>query len=364
MAPPPTTKIIFLTLLVQLCTTTISTTVAANTTNATTGTGGKIPAIFIFGDSLLDTGTNTFLPTGVRADHAPYGENFPRRVPTGRFSNGRLMSDMLASHLGIKYTVPSFLELGLSNEDIVTGVCFASAGSGYDDTTNAAAGIIPVLRQVDYLRMYITRLRSFVGAVQANRTLNDALVVVSSGSNDVTASFYDSPDRPGLFIGAYHDFLLSRLQTFVQELYGQGLRNMIIFGLPPIGCFPGEISAKFRIDRSCVENENSDSESYNQKLVARLAQLQPSLPGTKLVYGDIYTPLYDMVKNPLNYGFEVVDRGCCATGFVETGPFCSISTPVCPNPDKFVFFDAAHPTEATYRHVAQSLQKQALPQFL
>ncbi|CAI0549055.1 unnamed protein product [Linum tenue] len=84
-------------------------------------------AVIIFGDSTVDTGNNNYLPDAVfRADHRPYGENFPTGQPTGRFSDGKLLPDFFASILGIKQLVPPFLHPNLSDSDIRTGVSFAS----------------------------------------------------------------------------------------------------------------------------------------------------------------------------------------------------------------------------------------------
>lgn len=54
------------------------------------------PALYVFGDSLLDNGNNNFLPTLARANFLPYGVDFPRG-PTGRFSNGRTVADFLGT---------------------------------------------------------------------------------------------------------------------------------------------------------------------------------------------------------------------------------------------------------------------------
>ncbi|CAH2050126.1 unnamed protein product [Thlaspi arvense] len=44
----------------------------------------KVPALFIFGDSTADVGTNNFLPESqARADHPFYGIDFPNSTPTG-----------------------------------------------------------------------------------------------------------------------------------------------------------------------------------------------------------------------------------------------------------------------------------------
>lgn len=55
----------------------------------------KVPGYFVFGDSLLDVGTNNFFPNATaKANFAPYGETFFHK-PTGRFSDGRNMGDFI-----------------------------------------------------------------------------------------------------------------------------------------------------------------------------------------------------------------------------------------------------------------------------
>lgn len=53
------------------------------------------PAIFAFGDSILDTGNNDYISTLIKANFLPYGMNFPDGVPTGRFCNGKIPSDFI-----------------------------------------------------------------------------------------------------------------------------------------------------------------------------------------------------------------------------------------------------------------------------
>lgn len=49
------------------------------------------PAFFIFGDSLVDSGNNNYIPTLAKANYLPYGIDFG--FPTGRFCNGRTVVD-------------------------------------------------------------------------------------------------------------------------------------------------------------------------------------------------------------------------------------------------------------------------------
>ena len=53
------------------------------------------PAIFVFGDSTVDTGNNNNRVTPSKANYRPYGNDFKGKVATGRFSNGKVPSDMI-----------------------------------------------------------------------------------------------------------------------------------------------------------------------------------------------------------------------------------------------------------------------------
>lgn len=127
--------------------------------SATANQQTRPPALFVFGDSIVDTGNNNALTTLIRCNFPPYGQDFPGHNATGRFSNGRVPSDILgtyatvacssirtrrknlsssfraASRLGIKEYVPAYLGTELSDFDLLTGVSFASGGCGFDPLT-------------------------------------------------------------------------------------------------------------------------------------------------------------------------------------------------------------------------------------
>lgn len=54
-------------------------------------------AFFVFGDSLVDSGNNNYLATTARADSPPYGIDYPTGRPTGRFSNGLNLPDVIST---------------------------------------------------------------------------------------------------------------------------------------------------------------------------------------------------------------------------------------------------------------------------
>lgn len=52
-----------------------------------------VPALIIFGDSVVDVGNNNNLNTIIKANFPPYGRDFINHRPTGRFCNGKLATD-------------------------------------------------------------------------------------------------------------------------------------------------------------------------------------------------------------------------------------------------------------------------------
>lgn len=98
--------------------------------------GAKVPAIIVFGDSSVDAGNNNFIPTVARSNFQPYGRDFTGGKPTGRFSNGRIATDFISEAIGLKQTIPPYLDPAYSISDFATGVTFASAATGYDNATS------------------------------------------------------------------------------------------------------------------------------------------------------------------------------------------------------------------------------------
>jgi len=56
-----------------------------------------VPALIVFGDSIVDPGNNNDINTLIKCNFQPYGRDFKGGQPTGRFSNGRVPSDFLGS---------------------------------------------------------------------------------------------------------------------------------------------------------------------------------------------------------------------------------------------------------------------------
>ncbi|KAI4379179.1 hypothetical protein MLD38_005508 [Melastoma candidum] len=330
----------------------------------TLSSSSNITAVFAFGDSTLDPGNNNYIPTAFRGDHSPYGRDFPGHRPTGRFSNGRLATDFIVSSLNIKNLLPPYLDPNLPDDDLITGVSFASAGMGLDDLTNHGSGVLSMNRQLDYFDEASARIQKKVGSEEAHRIIANAVFVISAGTNDMLFSMYDLQTRRLEYsIETYHDLLINNLNSAIQRLHNAGARKFAVVGHPPIGCLPvqvtmGSLFPSFHmLQRWCVDSQNHDAIRYNSKLESYLLALQSRTPGLKTAYMDVYTPLTNMIESPSRYGFSVALEGCCGTGLLEFGAICNDISPVCPDPSRFVFFDAVHPTEAAYRNIAKNLSE-------
>lgn len=67
--------------------------------SATTQNAPVVPAVIVFGDSIVDPGNNNNLKTPAKANYPPYGQDFPGHFPSGRFSNGKIPGDFLGTIL-------------------------------------------------------------------------------------------------------------------------------------------------------------------------------------------------------------------------------------------------------------------------
>ncbi|KAL1198536.1 GDSL esterase/lipase [Cardamine amara subsp. amara] len=326
-----------------------------------------VTALYAFGDSTVDSGNNNYIPTIFRSNHPPYGKSFPAKLPTGRFSDGKLATDFLASSLGLKPTLPAYLNPSVKTRDLLTGVSFASAGGGLDDRTAMLSSTLTMDRQWRFFEEAVRKMKSVVGDSETNRVIKNALFVISAGTNDMTYNVYDHVPRSFISVSDYQDYLLSKIQVFAQRLYHAGARRITVAGLPPIGCLPGQVTLGSFITprnlghRICTEHQNTDSRLYNQKLQKLTNRLSQKLRGSKVLYLDIYSPLIDMIKHPLKYGLEETSRGCCGTGLLEAGPLCEPLSRTCEDVSKYLFFDSVHPSQKAYSVIARSALQNLFP---
>ncbi|KAH9652056.1 GDSL esterase/lipase [Citrus sinensis] len=292
----------------------------------------KVPAIIVFGDSSVDSGNNNEISTVLKSNFQPYGRDFIDSKPTGRFSNA----------FRIKPTIPAYLDPTYNISDFSTGVCFASAGTGYDNATSDVLSVIPLWKEMEYYKEYQEKLRGFLGNEKANKVIGEALYLVSIGTNDFLENYYVLP-----------------------QLHRLGARNICLSGLPPMGCLPLERATNIFSGGDCVQEYNDVAKKFNEKLQGMIMKVNKELAGIRLVFSNPYDILLDIIQNPNKFGFEDIAKACCGTGFFEMGYMCSKINPfTCSDANKYVFWDSFHPTEKTNWIIADHVVRTSLATFL
>ncbi|XP_057797552.1 GDSL esterase/lipase At5g45960-like [Salvia miltiorrhiza] len=315
-----------------------------------------IPAIFVFGDSTADSGNNNHIITPLQCNFRPYGINFPGHVATGRFSDGRLVTDFIAAYVGVKETVPAYLDPELRTEDLTTGVSFASGGSGFDELTASMFGVITMKRQIEYFKEYTFKLAAKLGRKKTQSMINKSAFIISAGTNDVFLGMFSMPIRAE-DVDTYLDKLVENAKEILQGLRKVGAKNIAVVGLSKVGCTPAVVTINPGDgigERSCNETMSSIALQFNQKLQKALDQMKAQ--DFKILYIDTYKALEEMVDNPSKFGFINANRGCCGTGLLELTYLCNPFSIICNEPSKYVFFDAVHPSEAAYKNIFKSLR--------
>ncbi|XP_015582121.1 GDSL esterase/lipase At4g26790 [Ricinus communis] len=326
----------------------------------------KVSAIIVFGDSSVDSGNNDYIPTVLKSNFAPYGRDFNGGKPTGRFSNGRIPTDFISEAFGLKPTVPAYLDPTYDIQDFAVGVCFASAGTGYDNATSDVLSVIPLWKELEYYKEYQKKLSGYLGHEKANEHLREALYLMSIGTNDFLENYYILPGRSSEFsVREYQNFLVGIARDFITELHLLGARKISVSGLPPMGCLPLERTTNIFFGSQCIEEYNNVAKDFNEKLNGMLIELNKNLDGIKLVLSNPYDILSKIIENPSSFGFDNAAEACCGTGLFEMGYMCNKRNPfTCSDANKYVFWDSFHPTEKTNQIVADYVVKNCLTQFL
>ncbi|XP_078162293.1 GDSL esterase/lipase EXL3-like [Carex rostrata] len=325
----------------------------------------QVPALIVFGDSITDPGNNNGLQfSWAKCNFPPYGRDFKDQRATGRFSNGKIPPDFLASQLGIKEYLPAYLDPELSDEDLLTGVSFASGGAGFDDISAKLASAYTLWDQLQMFKEYKIKIEKVAGIERASKIVSDSVYLIFLGNNDIMTTYFSTNIRSNYDIPSYVNYLVQAASSFNKNLYDLGARNIAVLGVPPLGCVPAVRTLRGGITRECVDIYNEATLLFNTELSAEMTRLAPELPGSKIIYMDVYSILLDLIMNSSHYGFDEVTRGCCGTGEIEATLLCNeISPCTCEDASKYLFWDAFHPTEKGYELLITPLVKKYLPIF-
>jgi phospholipase/lecithinase/hemolysin len=256
-----------------------------------------ITGIVVFGDSLSDTGNVALagIPTEPPRPSPPYY--------AGRFSNGPVWVERLASRLGLPLS-PS----------LKGGTDYAYGGAETGQAGTSTVGTPNIGTQVStYLSGHPK-----VGAGQ--------LFVVWGGANDFLLAGQTNPAA-----------VIGNLQAAIGALAAAGAKNFLVPNLPLLGELP--------------ETRGTPYQGPLDQLTAGFnAGLEQMLKGEEASQGivihrlDVAKLFGDALSHPGAYGLTNV-----------TDPALNVATgQVVPDPGSYLFWDPIHPTEAGHRLIGDA----------
>nr|GME19157.1 GDSL esterase/lipase At5g33370-like [Ipomoea batatas] len=314
-------------------------------------------AFFVFGDSLVDNGNNDYLATTARADSPPYGIDYPTHRPTGRFSNGLSIPDIISERLGLAVAEP-YLSPMLKGDRLLGGANFASAGVGIlNDTGFQFLNIIHIGKQLEYFEQYQMRVSQLIGAEGTRQLVNDALVIITLGGNDFVNNYYLVPysARSRQFsLPDYVRYLISEYRKILQKMYDLGARRVLVTGTGPIGCVPSELAQRSPTGVCALELQRA-ANLYNPQLRQLIAELNNELGADVFIAANTFQMNMDFISNPRAYGFVTSRIACCGQGLYNGIGLCTALSNLCPDRNIFAFWDAFHPTERASRIIVQQI---------
>ncbi|XP_021898141.1 GDSL esterase/lipase At5g33370-like [Carica papaya] len=314
-------------------------------------------AFFVFGDSIVDNGNNNFLITTARADSPPYGIDFPTHRPTGRFSNGLNIPDLISEQMGIDSPLP-YLNPALNGRQLLNGANFASAGVGIlNDTGIQFVNIIRIYKQLKLFQHYQLRVSTLIGAVETQRLVNEGLVLISLGGNDFVNNYYLVPFSPRsrqFSLPDYVGYLVSEYRKILTRLHDVGARRVMVTGTGPMGCVPAELAMRSPNGECSVELQRAAG-LYNPQLVEMLNGLNRELGEDVFVATNAFDMHMNFINSPQAYGFTTSRIACCGQGAYNGIGLCTPASNLCPNRDLYVFWDPFHPSEKANRILVQQM---------
>ncbi|MQM02679.1 hypothetical protein Taro_035448 [Colocasia esculenta] len=319
---------------------------AAAPSSRTGGAAGgvQVPAMFIFGDSLIDNGNNNDLASLAKANYYPYGIDFASG-PTGRFSNGYTIVDEIADLLGLPL-IPAHSQAS-STDDAAHGLNYASAAAGILDITGQNfVGRIPFNQQIRNFETTLDQITANLGADDVGSAISRCIFFVGMGSNDYLNNYLmpNYATRNQYNADQFAELLTQQYTRQLTSLYNLGARRFVLSGVGSLGCIPS-ILAQNPFSR-CSDDVDQLVVPFNSRVRSMVDNLNANLPGAKFILVDVFHMFRDILRDPASYGFSMIDRGCCGIGRNRGQITClPLQTP-CPNRDQYVFWDAFHPTAA------------------
>ncbi|KAI5074262.1 hypothetical protein GOP47_0010223 [Adiantum capillus-veneris] len=314
---------------------------------------GTYPAIFVFGDSLSDTGNGVLSgsSSALRTTQFPYGETFPG-FPAWRYSDGRVQVDLLASHLGLPFLNP-YLN---SSADFRGGVNYAVAGAtalnvsllhslGVNTSSDLSLDV-----QISWHLDAQARAESSDGNIAA---FTEGLYVIQIGGDDYTHS-YCAKYSPSFVISTLMPLVIQKIRNAVETLLSSGAKNFLFISITPVGCSAAMLT---NVDGNrdaygCLEELNYASYLHGVRIQEEMASLRVLYPDVSFLYMDLFGAYDYIFKHKEMFGFSEDLKACCGAGDeypynYNSDDVCNVeSVSVCSSPSEYILWDGVHFTDS------------------
>ncbi|PTR07349.1 phospholipase/lecithinase/hemolysin [Nitrosospira sp. Nsp5] len=309
----------------------------------------KYDSLYVFGDSLSDTGNDLILTRIQRIKPPiPPSESPHRTYYNGRFSNGPVAVEYLWRLLRGNNSVSLNPFLANINLPAQGGINFAFGGSKSDYLNQMPGGI--------YVPGALGQIELFRKALKGKRAKATALYTVWTGANDYLLLLEEgaSPPPPGEVV--------ANITQAIKTLHSLGARHFVVPNLPDLGLTP------FMQEKGLGAEFLLLTQSHNALLVQALNGLAPRLPGIKIFFVDLFQVSQDLLnesENPIVTTPPAVETLPGGTGAAS----CFFINPAtCPDVDvtadlaqPFAFWDLMHPTTFIHNHYGRAMFKSLQP---
>jgi phospholipase/lecithinase/hemolysin len=303
--------------------------------------------LYMFGDSLSDTGNDLLLSLGAVPP--------PTRYDAGRFSNGTVWVEALASAFGIAsgQFVPSLSPQATpANFSAGYSLNYAYGGS----TTGIENKTPDNLLLVRGLLGQVADFNTLTTAAGGTSDPAHSLYLLWSGANDYllagVAAGVPYPPDPTVIVG--------NVRTAIQQLYDLGARNFLVPTLPELGDIP-----VVAINGADVRAHYTElTHAHNSLLQQALQDLHGIDPGINLYSPDVEILFEAIQANPATFGFtHPLEALGPASGCLILPPHVCTALPTGFDGNGFSIWDEEHPATATQMLIAQTaLATQAIPE--
>ncbi|XP_016456859.1 GDSL esterase/lipase At5g03610-like [Nicotiana tabacum] len=306
--------------------------------------------LFVFGDSYVDTGN---WPTSMSSSwKEPYGLTYPGS-PSGRFSDGLVLTDFIASFLGIRSPLPYTKKGSDGKSSVKDGVNFAYGGTG---VFNTFVNQPNMTTQINYFQQLIQEEE-----VYTKKEMSSSIALVSVAGNDY-ATFLTKNGNNMDDLGDITKSIISQLELNLRRIHGLGVSKIGITAMEPIGCLPRMTAASSY--ENCSDSANSLSIFHNEILHQTIEKLNNQTGKPVFVILDIYNAFIsalDIQQNhPGNSNFEKPLKPCCSGTSSEYS--CGDKKGMrknyvlCRNPELSFFWDVIHPSQQGWFAVFSALK--------